>query len=576
MLLLVCCFPFLCCDIQNEEEISDSGANQNDIPDSGTDSEFADLCENPECPDSGVIHVKELGTGCGASWDDAMGDLQNALALAAECTPIQIWVAQGTYIPGSEVSDTFQLISGVELYGGFSGTEAKREQRDWEANQSILSGDLNGDDGTQYGYFCDQPDNAEHVVTGASGAVLDGFTISAGAAASEHYKWQGLYRGAGMLNIDCDETLIIANSSFVNNCIYLGDGAGMSNNNSSPRISNCVFRNNFMAACEGEGYDDEPMCVKGRGGGMANRNHSSPLIEDSLFSDNSAEMGGGIYNYYSTPEVINCSFDSNSAHWGGGMASLHSSAKLVDCLFSENRGYYGIHGYDGGGGMYIESSSPTLERCRFVDNSANAGGGVLLSGRASPVFSQCIFQDNRTSMCPAGGGLGMMESSSAKITNCIFSGNATYNNDAQEGYGGAIWFRGAQPGALKITNTTFANNFADKAGAIFIGDPEEQYFELGSNMEVHNSVFFNNGPDQIVGDDHYDIVNSLVEGGYSGEGNIDSDPLFVDSSDDDFHLQAGSPCIDAGDTTAAPPTDLDGNPRVGEADMGAFEYTPAQ
>lgn len=59
-----------------------------------------------------------------------------------------------------------------------------------------------------------------------------------------------------------------------------------------------------------------------------------------------------------------------------------------------------------------------------------------------------------------------------------------------------------------------------------------------------------------------------------GEGNISVDPQFVASND--FHLQATSPCINAGTNTAPsiPSTDKDGNPRIvgGVVDMGAYEY----
>ena len=76
---------------------------------------------------------------------------------------------------------------------------------------------------------------------------------------------------------------------------------------------------------------------------------------------------------------------------------------------------------------------------------------------------------------------------------------------------------------------------------------------------------------------------SCVQGGYAGTGNINSDPLFVGAGD--FHLQAGSPCIDAADGDAAPAADIEGNPRWDDtgmddigigtppyADMGAHEY----
>ncbi|MBP5786696.1 MAG: DUF1565 domain-containing protein, partial [Kiritimatiellae bacterium] len=45
-------------------------------------------------------------------------------------------------------------------------------------------------------------------------------------------------------------------------------------------------------------------------------------------------------------------------------------------------------------------------------------------------------------------------------------------------------------------------------------------------------------------------------------GNIWGDPKFADAANGDFHVLAGSPCIDAGDGTVAPETDKFGNARV--------------
>ena len=81
------------------------------------------------------------------------------------------------------------------------------------------------------------------------------------------------------------------------------------------------------------------------------------------------------------------------------------------------------------------------------------------------------------------------------------------------------------------------------------------------------------------------INYSDVQGGWTGEGNIDTDPCFVEMGywdannilfDSDYHLLPSSPCIDAGDPNyiASPnDTDLDGKPRVmgGRIDMGAYE-----
>ena len=78
------------------------------------------------------------------------------------------------------------------------------------------------------------------------------------------------------------------------------------------------------------------------------------------------------------------------------------------------------------------------------------------------------------------------------------------------------------------------------------------------------------------------VTYSLVQGGYVGAGNINEDPEFVDSANDDLQLASDSPCIDAGDNTVPgmPAVDLDGKPRFIDGngdmsalvDMGAYEY----
>jgi hypothetical protein len=110
----------------------------------------------------------------GASWDTAYPDLQ--MALAAAQSGDEIWVAAGTYKPttGTDRTVSFVMVTGVGIYGGFAGTETARSQRDWSAHATILSGDI-GTIGTA-------TDNSYHVVVGANGAVLDGFTITGGCA----------------------------------------------------------------------------------------------------------------------------------------------------------------------------------------------------------------------------------------------------------------------------------------------------------------------------------------------------------------------------------------------------------
>src|SRR5512134_3734972 len=138
-----------------------------------------------------VLYVRSDGTSWTCdSWENACG-LQTALAAATAGD--EIWVKAGLYRPATDtrfLDATFQLKEGVALYGGFTGMETTRDQRDWETHITVLSGDLGGDDTTDpNGVVTDTVNivgtNAYHVVTGSgvdTTTILDGFVITAGYA----------------------------------------------------------------------------------------------------------------------------------------------------------------------------------------------------------------------------------------------------------------------------------------------------------------------------------------------------------------------------------------------------------
>jgi len=335
---------------------------------------------------AGVIHhVKADATGAnnGLSWADAYTDLQAGLA-AAEWGD-EIWVAQGTYKPTSGTLRTvsFQLVAGVGLYGGFAGAETERGQRDWEANATILSGNI--------GTAGSATDNSYHVVVGESPAVLDGFTITGGNA-------DGLgssNRGGGMYNRSGSP--IVTNCTFSSNTASHGDwgggfGGGMYNSSSSPTVSNCAFSGNTAGG------------IYGGGGGMYNGSGSSPTVTNCTFSGNTASGGGGgMYNGSSgKATVTNCTFSDNTADSDGG--GVYGGGTFTNCLFSSNTAdsdgggvsgsgtfanctFSGNTGSGNGGGMY-NSGSSTVTNCIFWDNSAPVGAEVY-KGSGTPTFSHC-------------------------------------------------------------------------------------------------------------------------------------------------------------------------------------------
>jgi hypothetical protein len=105
---------------------------------------------------------------------------------------------------------------------------------------------------------------------------------------------------------------------------------------------------------------------------------------------------------------------------------------------------------------------------------------------------------------------------------------------------------------------------------------ENRFYSNG--IVVVNCIFFDDTPDEIHNDHTSDVTVTYccVQGGWSGTGNIDANPLFVDPDKYDLHLTYDSPCRDAGNNLVVnEATDFEGDPRIawdGTVDMGADEF----
>jgi hypothetical protein len=261
--------------------------------------------------------------------------------------------------------------------------------------------------------------------------------------------------------------------------------------------------------------------------------------------------GGGMFNNQTSPTVTNVTISGNYAVYGGGMYNLMGNPFLIDSIFSNNSAQIA------GGGMYNLSNTPTLTGLIFKGNSATIGGG-LSNNSSSPVLNKVIFTDNFAHV--DGGGMNN-NNSSPVLTNVTFN-----ENYAEFGGGGIVNYM-SNP---LLTNITFRGNLAIQAhgGGIY---------NDRSNLVVRNSIFWGDNNSEIYNENSTtDVSYSVVQGGYPGVGNLDSDPLLAPLGDygggmETVALLPGSLAIDAA-SSYCPDVDQRGVTRLSHAcDIGAFE-----
>lgn len=328
----------------------------------------------------GRIYVRADANGPdpnGTSWNTAFNRLEEALSVAEPNT--EIWVARGTYRPtrGNGRSLSFRLKKGVKLLGGFSGREIDIDQRDPDKNETILSGDLKGNDipVSDPQLLLNEPtraDNSYHVVLASevdSGTVLDGFIITGGNA-----------NGPGPKRIE--------NVHQHGAGCFVADGSGLT-------LIDCTIGFN-ASLTEGGGIYTE----RGR-----------IILQNCTFVSNRASNGGAISARHGKSTAINCAFTKNSAISGGAVSTTADNSRFADCIFTENSGQSGGAVY----AVYPEGNA-IFTNCRFFRNSASYGGGAYIF-QSSPKFTNCLFNFN------LGCGICNRDGSSPELVNCTIVGN---------------------------------------------------------------------------------------------------------------------------------------------------------
>jgi len=340
--------------------------------------------------------------------------------------------------------------------------------------------------------------NSNRCVYLASGALLSGFTLTNGAAAT----------GGGLF---CASTNV-----FIFNCLVIGNSAGSAGGVYSGTLSNCTLTGNAAG-------------FGGTGGGAWNS-----VLNNCTLNGNIVPWTGGNGGGASGSILNNCTLSGNvtgktypnttGSTWGGGAAGC----TLNNCTLTGNK-VYGA-GAHGGGAI-----SCTLSNCVLSGGYADQFG----AGAYNCTLTNCTIANNSASY--GGGGV-----SGGTLYNCVLYGNSA-------GYGGGVYW------TTTLNNCTVVGNYAGYGGG-------------GDSCTFNNCIVYSNSG----GDAYYCTCNfTCAADAPAGSGNITSPPQFMNQAGNDFHLQSGSPCINAGTNGyVATLSDRDSNLRIanGRVDMGAFEY----
>lgn len=276
----------------------------------------------------------------------------------------------------------------------------------------------------------------------------------------------------------------------------------------------------YGKAVNGTGPNDPLNC----GGAVWATNAGTITFNHCQFTRcKSASDGSAVYASGLTNLVLNdCLIKDCEAEWFGGVCVYNGSLQMTDCSFFNN-----VSNVFGAGLYLYECPAVNLVSCQFSNNAAGAVAGIYSLYSPLTIINS-LFNDNHTDT-GRGGAIGVT-GGTATITNCTFAGNfATLD-------GGAIWFN-----------------------------------VMDTPATLTNSLFWDNTPDAIINiGTSYTLSYCSTQVSQGGATNIWGNPQFSDPEDNDYTLQPGSPCVDAGTPDVSglnlPLWDLNGSDRIIDGD----------
>jgi hypothetical protein len=384
--------------------------------------------------ESQIIYVDTDATGAnnGTSWADAYVFLYDALngSQAGD----QIWVADGTYVPTDkscvDVNDCFgspcmgnvcawseprllyfPVRNGVELYGGFNGTEATLQDRDLSMGfETILSGDVEGDDVAE---SCS--DHADCPTLGAA-CLPPNFCVNDDSTpcATDMDCEVALVGGICRLQSSCERDPMHSCSTD-DECFDLGerciDATCIINRNVSDNSYFVMIDFSFDIFTTIDGFTikggnqtvgptDPALLIDAGAGILAGasgvNNFALSTIRNCLITENSSKRGSGIFSSpaseTSMVRIENVIFKRNHAYDFGGALFESGLGVISDCLFEKNVAL-GAESVTPSGGAITWGGNGVIQDCVFLENVAGSASAVLASD-AEGLLADCCMGDN--------------------------------------------------------------------------------------------------------------------------------------------------------------------------------------
>jgi len=296
----------------------------------------------------------------------------------------------------------------------------------------------------------------------------------------------------------------------------------------------------------------------------------------------STSQAAGIYVTNASPTITNNIITANKGCQGIGV-TVNFGGPLIQGNTVSSNTQSGCSGGSGGGVLVNGASSGTRIIGNVIANNSlpTGGGGISLFAAGAPVIQNNIITSNNGGN--QGGGITIANDASPQIVD-----NLIILNSATQG-GGLYWLTPQSTPGILLLNNTIAENSATTGSGVFASG-------FDANASIQNNIivgvsgvnavfcesFNNNTPPSFTANDAF-TTGAAAYGGIcpdqtGSNGNISSDPLFVDTTVSNLHLQPASPAIDQGNNTARiplPATDLSGNNRIFNniVDIGTFEFS---